>query len=105
MSTKQTESVRVRIVYNFISNSDSIGELHVFFHQTTMPIEGEELYLENEVSKGIFLPKGKYRNKTEGELKMLRDNLSVQHWVVMKINQDNLNIRKINLETNHHQII
>lgn len=105
MLTKQTENVRVRIVYNFISNSDSIGELHVFFHESRMPIEGEKIYLENEFAEGIFLPKGKYRHKTEGQLKMLRDNLRLQHWVVIKINQDDPNIRKINLETNDDQII
>lgn len=105
MLTKQTGNVRPRIVYNFISDSDSIGELHVFFHGSGMPVEGEKIYLESEFTEGIFLPKGKYRHQTEGQLRMIRDNLKMQHWVVIKINQNDPNIQRINLVTTDDEII
>ena len=97
MSTEQTEDVKVRIVYNFISNSDSIGELHVFFHESRIPVEGEKIYLENEFTEGIFLPKGRYRHKIEGQLKILRDNLRIKYWVSSKIYSDNPKVIMIDL--------
>lgn len=105
METKQTENVRIRIVYSFMSDSDTIGELHVFFHESRMPVEGEKIYLGNQFAEGIFLPKGKYKHKTEGQLTMLRDSLRIKHWIVNKINPDDPNIQRIDLEPNDNQII
>lgn len=105
MSTKQEEKIRVRIIYNLMFNSDTIGELHVFFHESRMPIEGEKIYLENEFTEGIFLPKGKNKHKTEGQLKILKENFRIHHWIVIKINKDDPNIWKINIEIDEDKTI
>ncbi|MDR1500831.1 MAG: hypothetical protein LBT43_00055 [Prevotella sp.] len=88
---------KTRIVYNFYIENDIVGELHAFFSEGSMPFNGDKIYLDREFAEGIFLPKGKYRHKIEGEIKTTRDMLRRQSWKVTDIISDNPDFSKINL--------
>lgn len=96
--------LKTRVVYNFYIDNDLVGELHVFFSGGNMPDNGDKIYLDDEFAEGIFLPKGKYRHKIEGEIKTIKDMLRRQCWNVTDIILDNPDFNKINLIIDKTQI-